>query len=87
MASNQLIDVNKVGHAIREGMRSLAITTGFEDSPKGHRDFALVLQAAISLSFLHGDKDMLEGIAMKLIPLSPGLKDRLKRPSVTGSNS
>jgi hypothetical protein len=77
VAKNVFIEATKDRHTIREGMRSLVKATGFEDSTKGHRDFAMVLQAAISLSFVDGDVDILGSITEKFIP--PGLKERMKR--------
>ena len=59
-------------------MKNLAKVIGFEDSNKGGRDFAIVMQAAIGLTFLDGEEDVLDTLAQKFV--KPGLQARLKRP-------
>ena len=58
MVNTELLDARKNHDAIHQAMKNLAKVIGFEDSNKGGRDFAIVMQAAIGLTFLDGEEDV-----------------------------
>jgi hypothetical protein len=92
MADTICMATKKDHDAIQEAIKNLAKVTGtgYEDSKKGGRKFALAMQLAIAATFqdavLSGDDDVLETLTLKLMNLRACMR-ALRAPSVTSCNT